>query len=461
MEKVSGEKRPGQGAFFRRLTLPALLLVMFLALFAPQKSFAQCEPAGDAGVDVAAVAQTDISNLNLFIIQEESFAWNIMVTAYNDLSNYYIQFMKNIMAALQAWAQEGWFKSTQGMIMELHASVVDQSYRLGWLDDAQIMTEEQSRKGKITMDGIQRYAASELACDIDSVGPGLAKVYQISRALNRTLSLDDTPRRELATGNWPGINPAGQWALLPTTSHSGKGAEVNGTWTQFVAKFCDTTMGDQGCTAGAPPVDAGRERDIGVMLWGRKQTIDPTNQDNILSMQAALRYLIDPLAPDPIPEGVLQAGNAAANPQAVQGHSQMLERHAEDAFLNTIYNTMGAMLSERIGGSGVDVSQMRIAAGIPPQDQTDSILPGIGASYREINEAITRDRFDNPEYLVKLISDPVQVARERNVLSAMRLQTMNDIYRRQEELLFMESAEYSRDLNTQVPRSETGSMPLH
>ncbi len=46
-------------------------------------------------------------------------------------------------------------------------------------------------------------------------------------------------------------------------------------------------------------------------------------------------------------------------------------------------------------------------------------------------------------------------------LNALRLQTMNDIYRRSEEMLFMEAAEYARDLNGQVPRSATNNIPLH
>jgi hypothetical protein len=118
------------------------------------------------------------------------------------------------------------------------------------------------------------------------------------------------------------------------------------------------------------------------------------------------------------------------------------------------------MMSERLGGSLVNVSVMRAAAGIPAEDTAPGILPNVGASYREVSEAMTRDRFDDPQYLVRMLGDPVQVARERNVLSALRLQTMNDIYRRQEELLFMESAEYGRDLNSQIPRAITARTPF-
>ncbi len=178
-------------------------------------------------------------------------------------------------------------------------------------------------------------------------------------------------------------------------------------------------------------------------------------------IQANLRYLIDPLASDVVPQSVIPMPNDPNLSQATQGRTAILERHAEQAYINTIYNTMGAMLSERMGGSGVDVSLMRAAAGIPPADTAPGVLPLIGASYREIQEAMTRDRFQDPMYLVRLIGDPEQVTRERNTLSALRLQAMSDIFRRQEEMLFMESAEYGRDLNQQVPQAATGNIPVH
>jgi len=331
------------------------------------------------------------------------------------------------------------------------------------------LTEEKSRKENLTNEAQTRYAPSYLACDIDSTGPGLNRAYQISRALNRTLALDDAPRRENAAqaSTWPTINDAGNWVAQPTTSFNGTGQDINAQWQEYVAKYCDNTMGDQGCTT--PGLDAGRQKDIGALLWGPQLTIDPTNMENIRVMQATLRYLVDPLAPDVIPQTVVPMPNTNVA-QAAQGREAILGRHAEMAYVNTIYNTLGAMLSERIGGSQVDVSLMRAAAGIPQVDTTpfEANMPpssspqnlpnNFGASYRETQEAMTRDRFNDPQYLVKMLANPEQVARERNTLTALRLQTMNDIYRRQEELLFMEAAEYGRDLNSQIPHAETGKM---
>ena len=445
---------------FCRFRLLLAVLVLSLSLMMPRTASAVCEDPISSSVEVNLLQAADFFLFNQFIIQESSFDWNNLSTAYEHLAKAWVTFTRNVLTALNnfatnlnATAVNGW----RPMTMELHVSQVDQTYRLGQMQWAQLMLEEKIRTDNYTNEAQKRYAPSELACAMDTAGPGLSRAYQISRALNRTLAFDDQPRRENATSEWPAINAAGKWALLPTTSFNGTDQDVKATFDEYVAKYCDNTMGDLGCTT--PGLDAGRHKDIGALLWGPQLTIDPTNQENIRVMQANLRFLIDPLAPDPIPETVIpMPGTDVA--QAAQGRTGILERHAEMAYINTIYNTLGAMLTERVGGSKVDVSLMRAAAGIPTTSTRPGTLPNVGASYREISEAMTRDRFEDPKYLVKMLSNPEQVAREQNTLSALRLQTMNDIYRRQEEMLIMEAAAYGRDLNAQIPHAETGTKPF-
>ena len=50
-------------------------------------------------------------------------------------------------------------------------------------------------------------------------------------------------------------------------------------------------------------------------------------------------------------------------PQAAQGREGVLDAPFQEAYINTIYNTLGGMLTERLGGSQVDPTLMR-AAGI-------------------------------------------------------------------------------------------------
>ncbi len=62
------------------------ILALCLSLFSPKQASAQCETGG--GADADNLIAEDVANLNLLIIQEESFQF-IMVTAYYDLLNYY------------------------------------------------------------------------------------------------------------------------------------------------------------------------------------------------------------------------------------------------------------------------------------------------------------------------------------------------------------------------------------
>lgn len=432
------EKDPCQRWHVKSLFIAAVFVVLIAAPSGPAR--ADCESAGAVGAAIDAMNQSNTDNLNLFIEQEVApkttvtpdgtggFAPNLMRTAYNMLSSHTLEFFKNIYEGLTKWASNDWLVALKGMTMELHAAQVDQTYRLGWLIDSQLLMENQLRYQKYINEGHRRYAPSELACEIDTVGPGLARSYQISRALNHGFMLDNLPRRN---------------NIKDGPSADGKASDTSKAWAEYVKYFCDNTMGDMGCSV--PGSLAGRHRDLPVLLWGAQQTIDPSNKENVRTMQAALRYFIDPIAPDPVaPKAVETAG----------GHQSILERRSEQVYINTIYNTLGAMLSERIGGSGINAQLMRTAAGVPIANASED------ASYRELTQAFIRDRYFNPYYMVRLIGDPAQVGRELNTLGAMRLQTLNDIYRRSEERLFMESAGYGRELNEQMPGASRKDVPF-
>ncbi len=411
-----------------RLKQAVLVLVFALALgiVLPANALAQCETAGPSNAAMDDLVASDIDNINLFIVQEENFINQILSTsAFDQLANRFQLFTDHFEAALTDWWKQ-LFDALKGMTKELHIAQVDQTRALGGIIDAQFMVEENTRRGDSIINAHRRYAPSELACEIDTAGPGQSKAFQISRALNRGLALDDAPRHENAA---------------KSISAAGQGHESDKIWQEYVQKFCDNTMGDQGCTA--PGTIAGRHKDIPELLWGSKQTIDPSNPDNLLTMQAALRYLVNPLSSDPVPPKVVKM---------TDGYMELMARHSELAYTNTIYNTMGGMLSERIGGSGVNAQLARSAAGINQADASTD------ASYRELQEMMTRDRYNNPEYIVRMIENPEQVAREQGTLNALRLQTLNDIYRRSEEMLFMEAAAYSRDLDMQRPGTGISSM---
>jgi hypothetical protein len=183
--------------------------------------------------------------------------------------------------------------------------------------------------------------------------------------------------------------------------------------------------------------------DIAGLLWGDRQTIDMDNGGNQLFVQAAQRFLISPLSADPIARDATSAS---------PGQESWLLRRSHETRVNAIYNVIGRMVSERAGRArpNADVtSDIRSAAGI------DLTNVSSDPSYREIQQALSKERFYNPEYISSLVDDPSAVVREQGAINAIRLQQLNDMYQRMEEMVFMQAAVYAADLDRQVPPDAT------
>lgn len=396
--------------------------------FLPAKAFAGCEMPWTASYHLGRLDDQTDQDIEDYTTQEENFITEILTnTATYEMSARLEEFDTNIRRALDWWWEQ-LLPAMKRMTAQLSTAQIDQTRAIGSMIDAQLMDEGARLMAEKQREAHQRYAPSEAACQIDSVGPGQNKAFHISRALNRGLSMDDTLRR----GNTKG-----------TISDAGRGQEKQHLWQEYKSSFCDNTAGDQGCTS--PGATPGAHKDIPGMLWGDKQTIDASNSQNVTAIQAALRYLIYPFSSDPImPTAV----------DSVNGHYGVLYRRSEEARVNTVYNAVGQMIAERVGGSGVDTQAMRVSSGIPAGQASNN------ASYREIQEALTKDRFTNPQAIVRMIEDPAQMGRQQQAFNILRLQIMNDIYRRSEEMLFMAAAEYGRDLDKQMPSSAKESTPL-
>lgn len=432
----------------RLLITAGFLFAVVVSVVPLRPAQAACETAG-AAFSAVSDMNSAASDLIQRLVEQEvaekttvapdgtgGYAPNIMRTAYKQLSQYFLDFGENILDALMRWGAEDWLESFKKMTKQLHLAQVQQTHRMGMFMDRQLLVEDKARYQSHINDAYRRYQPSELACQVDSVGPGLSRAYLGSRALNRTLALESVGRHNNARG---------------TPAAAGKAADIQHSWSEYRRFFCDPAAGDPGCDPDLRQPPIGRPTDLPGLLWGPKQTIEPT-AENLKLLRASLRYFVDPIAPNAI---------AATVGGTLQGKKEVLSRRADQTVVNSIYNTLGAMLSERMGGfSGVDVGLMRTLGGVPESWTEPAPGSSPNASYREISEAVTRDRFNDPEYLLRLIGDPAQIAREQGVLGALKLQTMNDIYRRSEEMLFMEAGIYGRTLNTQVPRSPVRNIPL-
>ncbi|HYD16969.1 MAG TPA: hypothetical protein VEF76_00655, partial [Patescibacteria group bacterium] len=319
--------------------------------------------------------------------------------------------------------------------MQLSADQVDQSRVLGGLLDAQMQNEITNDINQEQVEAFRRYQPNENSCTLDSLatnatsGGGVTKAYLMSRALSRAMAKEAQPRRANAVGS---------------PSEKGAGAEDNWLWTDYVNKWCDPAVGNQGCTVAADPVTAHRHTDIATLLWGDKQTIDMTDQKQRDIVEAATRYFINLRTPNPVPAQVVDQP---------QGAEMILDRRSQSARLNTVYNALGQLIAERAGGSGVDTSSVRLAAGLPPGDAATD------ASYRELMQAITMDRHRDPAWIVRMVNEPEQVLREQGSVNGIKMQQMNDLYKRWEELLWMSAATYATNLDADIPHDTDDAAP--
>lgn len=422
--------------------VPAIALALaFPVLFAPSAARAQCENSFTATSTFNQMAQDIADDLNDFIEQEENFIEDkITNTAKNEVITRLEEFDQNIREGLSVWWREHFEPALKEMTTQLHASQIDQSRAYGSMMDAQNQNEYMQDLQKREVEAVRRYQPNEMSCQLDSIAlgdissgsssGGVGKAARMARASARALAKQSQPRRQNAQGT-----PAGRSTA----------AEQNERWEEYIARFCDPDKGGQGCD-GAPGDLAGRHVDLPSLLWGDRQTIDATSPDNQLVVDSVLKYMLAPKSLPPVPENVVQAP---------AGQQMLLRRRTLTARQNTIYNSVALMIGQRLSGSNVNTQEVRTASGLPAADASTD------ASYAEIVHAVSKDRFHNPQYIVRLIESPEQVIREQGTVNAVRLQQMNELYKRMEEMVFMEVSAHASAMDMDIPKPQAKHRPTN
>lgn len=415
--------------------LQASLAVFMLATvsFAPSTAQAQCEDPMTATQEMFGLVQDDIDHLNNFINQEWNFTdEKLSNTAAEEVTTRFEQFEDNLFTWLNDWFENRYLPAAKDMTKELAAMQIDQSRTLGSMMDASSMNEMTDEMREKEIEATRRYRPAAQTCQLDTAARSQTNAYRMSRAVNRGFAKDQQNH---------GLNVAG------TPAGTSRAADTKALWDQYVADFCDPARGDQGCgvAPGTPGTMPGKHADLAGLLWGEKQTIDMVNPDTQRLVSAVQRFLINPLSTDLVPAGAVSSG---------EGQRSILMRRARQARLNTVNNAVGQMIAERVGGSGSTTTQAMMTAG-GKTAATASANP----SYREIQESMTRARYYNPDYIVRIVDEPEVVLREQGAVNAIRLQQLNDLYHRQEEMVFMEAASYANRLDKRQPASGVQNAP--
>lgn len=390
----------------RRLVYAFSFSVLVLA--APTHAQAQCETAITANTATQGLLSTQTTAINAYMQQELNYiSADFKETATTELMDRYEQFRNRILDALNAYAGRV-IPDMEDASKQQAATEIDQTRQLGSFADARVQAENIRAQGLQELRARRDYTPSETTCVLDTLGPAQTLGYRRARGIARGLARD--AQRDLG----------GQRG---TAGAQGPAAVVAAVHDEFADAFCDPARGDQGCDT--PGRLAGRNNDLGGMLWGTEQTTDLSDEDNQLALRAVTRNIAGPLPDAPVPASLV--------PTAA-GAEEMLRRRAARARINTIYNVIGQMTGERAGGTGADTQEVRTEAGLPPEDASTD------ASYSEINVATARDRFTNPQYLFQMVNYPAVIVREQGAINATRLMQLSDIYKRLEEMIWVEAA---------------------
>ncbi len=386
----------------------AACAIAAVAVMLPAQARAQCENPALATATMQALMTAQTAHINQYTQQEISYLdKDLKETATKEVMDRFDQFRNNILDALNAYA-ERLMPEMRDMSKQLSTSEVDQTRQLGSFDDARLQNETMRRQRALEERITRESDQSASACVLDTVGQGQSRGYRIGRAVARGLSYDAARELSGAKGTVGARGPAATMAAIDQ---------------EFEKKFCNKELGDQGCETSGPL--AGRNNDLGGMLWGDRRTIDLNTPENKQVLETVARNIAGPLPAEPM---------TAQEIRSAAGIQQSLRERSRRARINTIYNAIGQMTGQRVGGTGTNTQDIRAATGTPRENASTD------ASYNEIQEAVARDRFSDPEYLFSMVNNPAGLVRELGAVNAVRMMQISDLYKRMEELVWVEGA---------------------
>ncbi len=310
---------------------------------------------------------------------------------------------------LDNWWKTEFRPALKNMTAQLHASVIDQTRQIGSMMDSINLTRAAHRIQKFERDAQDRTSPSELACVSGSHTPAMAQTTRVSRALSQGFRNDIMNR---ATGA-PGLPSA-----------SGAAADQKDRWDQYCTVFHDPTA-NAGKSACPSPMTPGTlvNGDIDIEGFLLKDTIDLNKPEEYAAAMALLRNLIMPRALDRLPEKVVDTP---------AGRERILMQEHLKAIRNVASEIVTSIISQRaaIPGTsvGTTIKDIRTNAGVDPA----KISPN--PSYNEIMLALTKEKFFDPEYFVRIDGGLGEIKQEQVALDAYITMQMSDIYTMQEKI---------------------------
>ncbi len=432
----------------RALVVPAAAFFCAMLLALPQKSFAltDCEPsfAGDYAESTMSNDQrNDVLKMTAELIAAYTFE--------SDTATAWLQggidAMDAAIVAKLDWFWSNWLGALQDMTAQLHAGVIDQSFKLGTSFDAnEQLTVTRTIQAK-KIDSLKEYQATDQGCQFDTTGKYMALGASASNGVASVIAQDFTK-----VGDSNQNSPAA----------TGKASLRQSRWGIYQNEFCDSinNNGAAGCSAPPPPPPPAPPATPPPPPTGpptanldvlpsetlfAKQTLDTANP-----LYNPLAAVCDPKdqsynASDPACQPIDQVKQDSINqllfnltgyeppapiqPGSLSSTTGLLQQtHSREylARMDAIGALAYSVVSERLPGHpSPEIQEMREKAGILDASGTPSA--------REVRQAIIEEVSD-PGYYKDLYDSPKKISQKELYLKAYTLSMLYDMISKQEKI---------------------------
>ncbi len=350
------------------------------------------------------------------------------------------EFNLNVRTGLENMWFDGFRPNFEPMTRQLSVAEVDQTLAIGNFIDANAFNDMNRIFQENRYRSHRGYRPSELACQADTSSYAINNADRFSRHIGKTIATISIDRLQNKRDAGTNTLAAGG---VDIETQDGPLAEHNQLWAEYLTYFCDPIMnaGNSGCSnPGVPGLLPNRDLFLGDLLWGDQKTLDLSVAENRIMVDRMLRNIIQPTSLPILVDGVLETD---------PGRKLMLQRRSYYARQQAIYNVLGKMIGLRAATDpdiadniANNIGDIRTKAGILPINVSGE------PSYYEMMETMTRDKYRHKDYATNLIEEPENLIREGINIQTFQLQQMNDIYKRNEELLLLMAADLSFDLDS-------------
>lgn len=316
--------------------------------------------------------------------------------------------------ALDKWWVNDAFPQIKKLTSQLSAFMIGQTQAQAVSQDATNVAAFVSDKQELETRTVIDYTPNEYSCVVTSNISALAKAYAVSEEMTESYKRL-MERRNISAPN--------------TDFEGGDTAQEKKRWENYCQYFNDpdSNNGGNACT---DPQTAGSAMNGDIDIEGVlfKDTIDMTDPAMLSAAENLIFNIVQPHIDERLISGLEDSS---------EGRETVLKMQHLAAIRNVATHVVSSIIARRAPVSQVNVSgiatgtligEIRKNAGIAPEDISAN------PSYNEIMLALTKERFMDPTYYIKVQDRPSVLVKEQANLEAFINLQLNDIYKIQEQI---------------------------